>query len=195
MSAWSADGRLLAPFTAIALSIAPAPACAEDALPLGDWRADSTGAVESQLSARVEAAAEELSAVLRPLARELLRRAVQPCTTLRIWTEDDAVGVQCDEQVPAVGVPDGRPISYTGRDGRTHSLVLERRGDGLIQRFVTPRGTRTTRFVLDGEVLQVEVALESPRLSEPLRYTIRYRRARHGGIHGCNLHQNPTNHT
>lgn len=180
MIGWCADPgrapRLSAWLLGAAAALVPFTAVADDRLPLGDWEAEGTRAdIETRLHAIVEAAAQDLSTLLRPLARELLRRAVHPCGSLRVWTEGETVGVQCDDQVPAVAVPDGRAVSYTGRDGRTHQLVMEQGPDGLVQRFITPRGSRTSRFVLDGETLRVEVALEAPRLPEPLHYTITYR--------------------
>lgn len=145
-------------------------------VPTGTWKpAVSTADLEQALERSVEDAAKELSAVIRPMARDILRRVARPCADLVVWQEGDAVAVRCDGQIPAIARPDGQPVPYTGRDGRTHTLVMEHDGQRLVQRFITSTGTRTTTFLLQGDVLQVDVELASRRLRQPVRYSLTYR--------------------
>lgn len=160
----------------IVLVLLPTSAWAADGPPIGSWRVQHAAArVNDRIESEIEKLSAEIAAVYRPVARQLLRKAMRPCSQLAIWLEADAVAIQCDAQKVAVAAPDGRPVAYTGHDGRTHELMLRQENQSLIQQVITARGTRTTRYSRVGELLQVEVTISSPQLPREVSYSVTYR--------------------
>lgn len=145
-------------------------------IPVGEWHSTGLTASEQQrVEESMQSAVSNLASVVRPVAREALRKAAQPCSRLRIARQGEALSVQCDDLDPAVAIPGGPASSWTGRDGRTHRLTYEARQGGFVQILVAQRGTRTTRFVAEGPALRAEVTIESRLLSSPISYTVIYR--------------------
>ena len=79
---------------------------------------------------------------------------------------------------PASGAP--TPVELP--DGEDVVLMQRLEEERLVQRFVSDDGERTNVFSTDDNGVTMQVTVESGRLEQPLRYTLRYDRI--GGDEG-----------
>ena len=72
----------------------------------------------------------------------------------------------------------GEPADYV-YNAKTSKLTQVFAGDRITQVFVSDDGRRENEFTLsqDGQVLRVNVTLTSARLSNPVVYSLSYKRA------------------
>ena len=87
------------------------------------------------------------------------------------------IGVSFDERRPIEMPADGSPIKWTREDGEIFDVFARAEDGRLVQTFKAEDGQRVNSFSAeDAERLTLEVEVTSPRLSKPLKYSVRYRR-------------------
>jgi hypothetical protein len=148
------------------------PALAQGGGLWGTWTLVST----PDLAKAIEAAIAPLNPLVRPFARARLARANTPCTTLRIDPDPDGITIQTDQRAPQHVPADGRPMVWTRNDGEKLFISARLDQDDLVQTFRTRDGERTTVFHPDpaSHTLTLKVTVTSPRLPNPLVYTLVY---------------------
>ena len=126
----------------------------------------------------IEQAVARMNFITRPIARGRLVRTNVPYQTITIRREGDQVTVITDDRAPIVATADGNPMKWTREDGEVLDLTTQWVDERLEQTFVAEDGQRKNVFSLgpDGDTLEMQVTVTSPRLSAPLTYTLRYRR-------------------
>jgi hypothetical protein len=132
--------------------------------------------MREDIRSRVETYVADLGPVRRQVVRWVLNRATAPCERIRIENQQVALAIRCDDHKAAVAPADGTEVTFTGDDGRTMRLTHRVESDGtIVQSFEGKHGTRVNRFLPRPEGgITVEVTIRSPRLDEPMRYSLRY---------------------
>lgn len=147
--------------------------------PSGQWvLAESPEAVQTRIDAAVDEAASAFG-LFRGIARGRIARGATWCTAYAFGHEPAAIGWQCDDK-PRFELPRedlGRPFVRDYGTGPIETTVTWS-PDAVTARFGGAEGGRSQvfRFAPDG-TLTLDVAIESPRLPAPIRWTIAYRRA------------------
>lgn len=126
----------------------------------------------------IERAVARMNFITRPIARGRLTRTNQPYQSLTIRQSDGQISIITDQRAPIVSPADGSPVKWTREDGEVFDVTTRRAGGGLEQTFIAEDGQRRNVYVLgaDGSTLEMRVTVTSPRLAQPLTYTLRYRR-------------------
>jgi hypothetical protein len=145
--------------------------------PAGTWvTEESTEAVQARIDAAVDKAASEFG-MFKSLARSRLARSTQWCKRYTVDLTGDPLTYRCDDRDPLV-----TPVAELGK---SRTLPLEKgpvdnvvtwADPSLTVRFGDDSGSRTNVFRFEGDRLLLTVTVRSPRLSEPLTWTIPYRR-------------------
>lgn len=141
-------------------------------------RAEAEADVRARLDAAVEAAAADVSVVVRPIARSMLTEQAQSCAGYTMRLDGDVFSVHCDGRTPIV-VTLGRTATVDPNgDGDQVTCVAARDGRSVKLDFKTDRGGRrvTYTFAEDG-ALVVDQEVYSSYLETPMRWSVRYRKA------------------
>ena len=131
------------------------------------------------VAAAVEQAVKEMSFLTRGFARSALLERAAPRESYRIFFDEAGrVGVLSPGELPEVSPPDGTPVRVVNRFGDESELSQEFIDGKLVQRGRTSDGGGSTVFELqpDSVALLVHRTMESSKLSQPVRYTLTYRR-------------------
>jgi len=94
------------------------------------------------------------------------------------FDEAGRVGVLSPGELPEVSPPDGTPVQVVNRFGDESELTQQFIDGALVQRGRTADGGGSTVFELqpDGQTLLVHRTMESSKLTQPVKYTLTYRR-------------------
>lgn len=126
-------------------------------------------------------AVEKATSSMRRFKRNALNKRLQDdmktADTLRIAQRGDSVTLAASERVRMTVVP-GTPKSRTGQRGGTVETAGEWQGNALLVKTTAERFQREARYSLegDGSRIRVAIAMRAEQLSEPIRYTLVYRR-------------------
>ena len=127
----------------------------------------------------VDRAVEDMSFLTRGIARSALmdRAAIRESYTI-FFDEAGRVAVLSPGELPEVSPADGTPVEVVNRLGDESELTQQFIDGVLVQRGRTADGGGSTAFELqpDGEMLLVHRTMESSKLSQPVKYTLTYRR-------------------
>ena len=142
---------------------------------------DGKYALDKARSANVGKAIEEATGSMnfmsRPIARSRLAKTNTLPTNASISVADR---VEIDLGAKPVSVlPDGKAVPWTRPDGEVFQVSARLEGDDLVETFQGKDGSRRNTFHLqdDGKTLTLDVQVESPRLPQPVRYRLVYKRA------------------
>jgi hypothetical protein len=127
----------------------------------------------------IDRAVAGLNFAFRPIARTRLRRSNTPYATVRIERRGEEMAIGLDAVGDAIVTPaSGAPVRWRRADGELLQVSTAWEGGRLRQSFVAEDGRRDNLYSLseDGRLLTMEVTVSSPRLREPLRYRLVYRR-------------------
>lgn len=126
----------------------------------------------------IDRAVARMNFVTRPIARSRLRKTNPPYQTVHLSTTASQVTIRIDEREPLTTPANGTPIQWKQASGEVVDVSTEWENGTLEQTFVAKDGQRVNHFSLSpgGELLHLKVTLTSPRLAEPLIYTLRYRK-------------------
>jgi len=119
-----------------------------------------------------------LNFAFRPIARSRLRRANTPYAAVMIERRGTDVAIGLDAGDAIVTPASGAPVRWRRPDGEVLQVSTAWEGGRLRQSFVAEDGRRDNLYSVseDGRLLTMDVTVSSPRLPEPLRYRLVYRR-------------------
>lgn len=127
----------------------------------------------------VDRAVEDMSFLARGFARSALmdRAAVRESYTI-FFDEAGRLGVLSPGELPEVSPADGTPVQVVNRLGDESELTQQFIDGVLVQRGRTADGGGSTAFDLqpDGQTLLVRRTMDSSKLTQPVKYTLTYRR-------------------
>ena len=160
----------------VLLAASAAPAAAQDR-PL-DGNYTYVAAQSDDIKAAIEQAVRRMNFITRPIARGRLTKTNSPYQSLAITTSGSEIRIVTDQRAPIVTPPTGAPVKWTREDGEVFDVTTRWADGSLEQTFVAEDGQRKNVFVLapDGNTLEMRVTITSPRLAQPLTYTLRYRK-------------------
>lgn len=126
----------------------------------------------------IELAVAKMNFITRPIARGRLTKTNTPYQSVEIRESDAEVAIAADSRAPIVAPADGTPVKWTREDGELFDVTIRRVNGTLEQTFIAEDGQRKNVYMLgpDGKTLEMHVTVSSPRLAQPLTYTLRYRR-------------------
>lgn len=131
------------------------------------------------LEQAIEAAAEQLSLVIRKIGRNRLTdtNPIDPSIEI-IVTGDKVKTIFSKSGFDAECQIDGPTISYTSKKGKKLKVRVRKSGNKLVQSIADSDGTKTTVFVLskDRKRLTVHHKVTSDRLDTPMTYKLSFAR-------------------
>jgi hypothetical protein len=132
------------------------------------------------LDQAIEATAQRLSFVIRPMARSRLRSANRIAPWVEISERGEQIAIQFQGRAPMTAPGSGGTVRWKNEDGVEVALQVRVEGETLVQVLTTDEGARTNRFTATANGgLRLAVEISSPRLPAPLRYVLSYNRAPH----------------
>lgn len=128
----------------------------------------------------IQQAVSGMNFITRPIARGRLKKTNAPYGSLSLSHTPSQVTVTTDGRAPIVTPASGEPAKWTREDGEVLDVSTEWQNGRLVQTFAAEDGKRVNVYSLgaDGNTLSLQVTVSSPRLPEPMTYTLRYRRQR-----------------
>lgn len=165
----------IALIAAVLLALPGAAAAQNPALP-GSYALDEEAS--DPIRPAIEQAIARMNFITRPVARGRLTRTNEPYRAITIRQSGEEISIITDDRAPIVARPDGNPARWQREDGEELDLTTRWDGPMLEQTFVAEDGQRRNVYSLapDGDTLELDVTVTSPRLPAPLTYTLRYRR-------------------
>lgn len=129
------------------------------------------------LQEAIKKATESLNFAMKPILRKKLEGSEKPARNFNIL-RGSAVTLQVEKNLPFTASP-GNPAKWKRNDGEAFEVSCEDLAPGFALSFRQDDVVRTQRYALadDGKTLTVEVTLRNPKLPEPLRYKLVYRKA------------------
>jgi hypothetical protein len=136
-------------------------------------------AQSDDINSAIDRAVAGLNFAFRPIARSRLRRSNAPYATVSIERRGAELAIGLDSGDAIVTPASGTPVRWRRPDGEELQVSTAWEGGRLRQSFVAEDGRRDNLYSLseDGRRLTMEVTVSSPRLREPLRYRLVYRRS------------------
>lgn len=127
----------------------------------------------------IDTAVKKVSWFIRTFARGRLEKTNPVYHTIDITRPDDNWSIVVDGRKPVIAPVNGDSVSWTREDGEKFQVSIhEVDAQTLDEVFVASDGVRTNQFEWspDGTTMAMHVKVESPKLKEPLTYTLNYRR-------------------
>lgn len=126
----------------------------------------------------IRKATSGMNFITRPIARGRLSKTNAPYGSITLSQTPSEVTVVTDGRAPIVTPASGEVIRWTREDGEVLDVNTEWQSGSLVQTFAAEDGKRVNVYTLgpDGNTLSMRVTITSPRLPEPMVYTLRYRR-------------------
>ncbi|HKJ93820.1 MAG TPA: hypothetical protein VJ957_11695 [Longimicrobiales bacterium] len=127
----------------------------------------------------IDVAVKKVSWFIRTFARGRLEKTNDVYQTIVVERPDDTWSIAFDGRKPVVAPVSGDTVPWTREDGEKFQVVIHQvDARTLDEVFVASDGVRTNQFewAPDGSMMAMHVKIESPKLKEPLTYTLNYRR-------------------
>jgi hypothetical protein len=152
-----------------------AAARAEDPFWVGTFVSEDQS--DAGIHKEIDAATADMNFLTRSVARGRLQKTNPLYRRIAITRQTVMISVRFDERRPIEMPADGSPIKWTGVDGEIFDVSARAENGRLVQTFKAEDGQRVNSFSAeDPERMTLEVEITSPRLSKPLKYSVRYRR-------------------
>lgn len=144
----------------------------------GTFRHADSAQEEEARRAAIDYAVEGMSFVIRSTARSRITATTQILGSYSFSFEPGKIIVRPQSRPEMISGDKGEPADYV-YNGKRSKLTQVLQGDRISQVFVSDDGRRENEFTLsqDGQVLRLKVTLSSPRLSNPVVYSLSYKRA------------------
>ena len=140
----------------------------------------STNATELQaLSQEVDATADGLFFLIRPIARRRLTQSTAPVPVIEIAITNRTIVFTRAGVAPFQGQLGGEKRKWECEEGEFSDVSFLMTPDGALQQTLEQSsGARVNRFTLspDGRFLTLDVSITSTRLHRAIRFTLTYRR-------------------
>jgi len=124
----------------------------------------------------IKKATESQNFAMKAILRKKLEGSEKPAQILNLL-KGSAVTLKVDKNLPFT-TAQGSTTKWKRNDGEAFEVGLEPQDSGFALVFRQDEVVRTQKFSLseDGRTLTVDVTLRTPKLPEPLRYKLTYRR-------------------
>lgn len=138
--------------------------------------AGSQERAEARINDAISRAVADMGFISRGVAADRLREKNPVRRTLETEVDGERIRITYGDATYETRSRDWETVTATGEQ---MELLQTASDDSIYQTFRAPDGEKTTvyRFSPDGERLTLDITLTSPRLPEPLRYSLQYRRA------------------
>jgi hypothetical protein len=152
-------------------------ACAQSSPFQGTFTAASD-ADAPRIDQAIEKAVAPMNFVTRPIARGRLKKTNPAYRVIRIEQQPTHIAIQFDDRKPVQMPADGHAVKWTREDGEVFDVSATTQAGVLTQTFKAEDGERVNRFSLspDGSTMTLEVTITSPRLPDPVKYSLTYNR-------------------
>ncbi|MFO7563264.1 MAG: hypothetical protein R6X02_11525 [Enhygromyxa sp.] len=145
----------------------------------GNYRFVGGSKQRAELTAAIEAAAQQLAGAIRGIGRKRLTKTNPIDNTLEIVIAGDKVTTIFETGFDATCVIDGPTVHWSNNKGDAYKVRVRSKGNNrLVQIIVGDDGVKTTVFVLssDKQKLTVHHKITADRLPEPMTYRLSYSR-------------------
>jgi hypothetical protein len=138
--------------------------------------AGSQEQAEARVNDAIGRAVAEMGFITRGVAADRLREKNPVRRTVETEVDGERITITYGDATYETRSGDWQTVTATGEQVQ---LLQTASGDSIYQTFRAPDGEKSTvyRFSPDGQRLTLDITLTSPRLPEPLRYSLQYRRA------------------
>lgn len=138
--------------------------------------AGSQERAEARVNEAIGRAVADMGFITRGVAADRLREKNPVRRTVETEVRGENITITYGDATYETRSGDWQTVTATGEQVE---LLQTASGNSIFQTFRAPDGEKTTvyRFSPDGERLTLDITLTSPRLPEPLRYSLQYRRA------------------
>lgn len=159
-----------------ALLMAAAPVMASNGV-TGIWHLQDSNNTQATLDSAVEDVVAEMNFFIRPLARPVLKKETQICSTWMLATDEANFVWQCDDKTPGELALTANKMETMSDDGRLITGTLRHESEQIVTILESDRGKRTNvwKLVNDKE-MKYTTTLESEKLPKPLTWTLTYTR-------------------
>jgi hypothetical protein len=135
-------------------------------------------AASDDINKAIEATVAKVNFILRPVARGRLRATNAQYRKVEISSNEKEVSIVFD-QLEAIKSPiDGTFVNWTREDGEKLRVNITFKNGKLVQSLKAADGQRVNTFSLSaqGDKMTIQVVVTSPRIPEPLNYSLVYKR-------------------
>jgi hypothetical protein len=131
------------------------------------------------VEAAIDAATEDMNALIRGIARKKLRDVNRIIPTLGFSLDGDPLRASYIDGHLAESPASGKTVDWVNQFGDTVNLSQRVTGNKLVQVISDSNGSRRNvyRFSEDGSRLTMYVTIEASRLPTPVKYQLSYRLA------------------
>lgn len=132
---------------------------------------------KASLVTAIEAATDDMNFIVRPIARSRLKDTQYAYKKLTISISGGKVSISRDGAKPIV-TTNGGSVMWTREDDSKFKVTQKLSGNKLTQSYVAEEGSRYNTFILNksGEVMTMRVKVVSPKLPQPLKYSLTYKK-------------------
>ena len=130
------------------------------------------------LDQAIRQATARLNFLLRPIARSRLRQTNARYQYIELLERADTIAISYEGRPPIRAPADGSKVDWQREDGEHFQVWMKREHDVLYHHFKADDGERLNEFrwSANGDTLWLAVTLNSPRLPQPVRYRLVYKR-------------------
>ena len=149
-----------------------------DQVGLGDFRFVGGQRQRDHVAAAVERTVQSLPGLFHEIARKRLTEANAIPSAVHISMDGDELVVVYGDHEPQRAPLDGSTRKWRNPDGDLIDLKHELRGSKLVQTTWGSGGRRVMVWSFDAErgLLRVQSTMSSPRLPEPVRYRLSFKK-------------------
>lgn len=144
----------------------------------GTFKFSGGEAQRQNLETAIEAAAQQLSAIIRPIGRKRLRESNPIREQITIAVDGERVSTTFAAGRTVTGTLGGPSVPWTSDSGKPVQVAFSMVKGRLVQVYTADDGGRRSVYTLDdtGDKLTLSVTITSERLTEPLKYALTYKR-------------------
>ncbi len=157
---------------------APAASADQRARFTGTYRFAGGAQEDEARKAAIDHAVESMSSFTRSVARNRITETTQIPGFYKFSFDPGKIKVLPESRPEMVSGDKGEPADYV-YNGKKSTLTQSLAGDRITQVFVSDDGKRENEFTLakDGQTLTLKVTVTNSRLSNPVVYSLSYKRA------------------
>jgi len=148
-------------------------------LPVGSFRWIGTPEETNRISKAVESGAQQMSRLVRMIARNRLTESTRPFQVITFTRNGEQMTAVRDDDNPIVTPLNGKPVEWTRKDGKTFRVSQIAAATAITQIFTDDEdNSRQNIFSLspDGQSLTLTVTLQSSSFTVPINYSLTYKR-------------------
>jgi hypothetical protein len=143
---------------------------------VGTYRNEAPDGGRATVEGATDAALGHARRLVRFFARPRILDNNPPFERLTITRVGTDVEVAYDDVRTYRAPLGGPPTKQRSPDGHEVEVTYTMQGTTLVERAAAGKGYALTSYRLDGDGLVMETRIESPRLPEPVRFEMRFRR-------------------